>query len=167
MSKRALVVYGDPSRVGPYEAAVRAAGIEPVLCAAENALSLVRQLPPVVHVHFHDYELLDAKDLIEDVPGVIKAWSRGTVVRSWLLDLLVRALEQDPGLAELEGYVDDSGEGRWTVEEAIENRVPMPVISAALFARLQEEVRAAGQKAIGDYRVDGEQLFHPSAAQPR
>jgi len=66
---------------------------------------------------------------------VVKAWSRGTVVRSWLLDLLVRALDEDPGLAELDAYVDDSGEGRWTVEEAIDLRVPMPAISAALFAR--------------------------------
>jgi 6-phosphogluconate dehydrogenase len=80
-------------------------------------------------------ELLDKVDLVTDVPGTIKAWSRGTVVRSWLLDLLVRALEQDPKLSHLQGYVEDSGEGRWTVEEAIEHRVPMPVISASLFAR--------------------------------
>jgi 6-phosphogluconate dehydrogenase len=107
----------------------------------------------LMQAYAEGYELLDAKDLIEDVPGVIKAWSRGTVVRSWLLDLLVRALEQDPGLAELEGYVDDSGEGRWTVEEAIENRVPMPVISAALFARFasrQEESPA--MKAVAALR---------------
>jgi 6-phosphogluconate dehydrogenase len=81
------------------------------------------------------YEILAAAELIEDVPGTIKAWSRGTVVRSWLLDLLVRALEQDPGLAEITGFVQDSGEGRWTVEEAIELRVPATVIAHALFAR--------------------------------
>ena len=81
------------------------------------------------------YELLDAAPLVEDVPGVLKSWTQGTVVRSWLLDLLVLALEQDPHLDDIKGYVNDSGEGRWTVEEAINHSVPMPVISAALFAR--------------------------------
>ncbi|HEX2704698.1 MAG TPA: decarboxylating 6-phosphogluconate dehydrogenase [Candidatus Lustribacter sp.] len=81
------------------------------------------------------YELLEAKDIVTNVPGAFKAWTRGTVVRSWLLDLLVKALEDDPSLAEVSGYTADSGEGRWTVEEAIANSVPMPVISASLFAR--------------------------------
>jgi 6-phosphogluconate dehydrogenase len=81
------------------------------------------------------FELLEKKDIIKDVPGAFKAWSRGTVVRSWLLDLLVTALEEDPSLSDVSGYTVDSGEGRWTVEEAIANSVPMPVISASLFAR--------------------------------
>ncbi|HEY9499497.1 MAG TPA: decarboxylating 6-phosphogluconate dehydrogenase [Terrimesophilobacter sp.] len=82
------------------------------------------------------YELLDKReDLIKDVTGTFKAWQRGTVVRSWLLELLVRALEQDPDFDDIEGYVDDSGEGRWTLEEAIDNAVPMPAISASIFAR--------------------------------
>jgi len=81
------------------------------------------------------YELLEAKDIVTDVPGAFKAWTRGTVVRSWLLDLLVDALEKNPHLDDVSGYTVDSGEGRWTVEEAIANSVPMPVISASLFAR--------------------------------
>ena len=81
------------------------------------------------------YELLAAVDLIEDVPGVVKSWTQGTVIRSWLLDLLVRALEEDPALEKISGYAEDSGEGRWTVEQAIENAVPMPAIAASLFAR--------------------------------
>jgi 6-phosphogluconate dehydrogenase len=81
------------------------------------------------------YELLAAKDLIEDVPGVIASWTQGTVIRSWLLDLLVRALQEDPGLDQITGYAEDSGEGRWTVMEAIDNAVPMPAIAASLFAR--------------------------------
>ena len=81
------------------------------------------------------YELLEAKDIVNDVPGAFKAWTRGTVVRSWLLDLLVDALEENPHLEDVSGYTVDSGEGRWTVEEAIANSVPMPVISASLFAR--------------------------------
>jgi 6-phosphogluconate dehydrogenase len=81
------------------------------------------------------YELLAAVDLIEDVPGVIASWTQGTVIRSWLLDLLVRALHEDPELERITGYAEDSGEGRWTVEQAIENAVPMPTIAASLFAR--------------------------------
>ena len=81
------------------------------------------------------YELLMAKDIVEDVPGAFKAWSRGTVVRSWLLDLMVDALEKNPGLVGVSDYTVDSGEGKWTVEEAIALDVPMPVISASLFAR--------------------------------
>ena len=81
------------------------------------------------------YELLAAVDLIEDVPGVVKSWTQGTVIRSWLLDLLVRALDEDPALDKIRGYAEDSGEGRWTVEQAIENAVPMPTIAASLFAR--------------------------------
>jgi 6-phosphogluconate dehydrogenase len=90
----------------------------------------------LMQAYAEGYELLDARsDLIKDVPGTFKAWQRGTVVRSWLLELLVRALEQDPEFEEIEGYVDDSGEGRWTLEEAIDNAVPMPAISASIFAR--------------------------------
>ncbi len=81
------------------------------------------------------YELLEAKDIVENVPGAFKAWSRGTVVRSWLLDLMVDALEADPHLEDVSGFTADSGEGRWTVEEAIANSVPMPVIAASLFSR--------------------------------
>ena len=67
--------------------------------------------------------------------GAIDAWRHGTVIRSWLLDLLAVALAEDPGLAGIKGWADDSGEGRWTVEEAVRLAVPLPVISAALFAR--------------------------------
>lgn len=89
----------------------------------------------LMQAYAEGYELLAAADEVTDVPAVLKAWRRGTVVRSWLLDLLVAALDEDPELAELSGYVEDSGEGRWTVEEAINHSVPAPVISAALFAR--------------------------------
>ena len=81
------------------------------------------------------FELLEKKDIVTDVPGAFKAWSRGTVVRSWLLDLMVDALEENPHLDDVSDYTNDSGEGRWTVEEAIAMSVPMPVISASLFAR--------------------------------
>jgi len=89
----------------------------------------------LMQAYAEGYELLSASELGIDVPGAIKAWRHGTVIRSWLLDLLARALEEDPGLAKLKGWADDSGEGRWTVKEAVEHAVPAPVISAALFAR--------------------------------
>ena len=89
----------------------------------------------LMHAYAEGYELLTKKDIVKDVPGSFKAWSRGTVVRSWLLDLMVKALEENPTLDDVSDYTADSGEGRWTVEEAIANSVPMPVISASLFAR--------------------------------
>ncbi|MDT7595726.1 MAG: 6-phosphogluconate dehydrogenase [Pseudonocardiales bacterium] len=89
----------------------------------------------LMQAYAEGFELLEAADVVTDVPAVLKAWRRGTVVRSWLLDLLVAALDKDPELAQLRGWVADSGEGRWTVEEAINHSVPAPVISAALFAR--------------------------------
>jgi 6-phosphogluconate dehydrogenase len=81
------------------------------------------------------YELLEASEVVHDVPGIIKSWRKGTVIASWLLDLLDLALDKDPELAQIRGYSEDSGEGRWTVEEAIRLAVPLPVISASLYAR--------------------------------
>jgi 6-phosphogluconate dehydrogenase len=89
----------------------------------------------LMQAYAEGYELLEAADVVEDVPGVIRSWTQGTVIRSWLLDLLVLALDEDPKLAEIRGYVEDSGEGRWTIEEAINHAVPAPVMTAALFAR--------------------------------
>jgi len=70
-----------------------------------------------------------------DLAGVAELWTHGSVVRSWLLELLAGALEPDARLASIEGYVDDSGMGRWTVDFAVEHAVPLPAISAALYAR--------------------------------
>ncbi len=89
----------------------------------------------LMHAYAEGYELLEKKDIVKDVPGAFKAWSRGTVVRSWLLDLAVAALEENARLDNVSDYTVDSGEGKWTVEEAIALDVPMPVISASLFAR--------------------------------
>ena len=89
----------------------------------------------IMQSYAEGYELLAAKDIIKDVPGTFGAWQEGTVIRSWLLDLLVKALKEDPELKDIAGYVEDSGEGRWTVEEAIANAVPAPAITASVFAR--------------------------------
>src|SRR5690606_28450918 len=83
----------------------------------------------------------------------VQAWSRGTVVRSWLLDLMVKALADDPKLAMLDDWVDDSGEGRWTVDEGIDLAVPLPVISAALFARFaSRQEQSPAMKAVAALR---------------
>ena len=124
------------------------------------------------------YELLVRKDIVRDVPGAFKAWSRGTVVRSWLLDLMVAALEANPTLEGVSDYTVDSGEGRWTVEEAVELGVPMPVISAALFARFasrqelspQMQAVAALRGQFGGHEVmtiaEGEALRRGEAGTP-
>jgi 6-phosphogluconate dehydrogenase len=108
----------------------------------------------LMQAYAEGYELLEKRDdLITDVPGTFKAWQRGTVVRSWLLELLVRALEQDPELGDIEGYVEDSGEGRWTIEEAIENAVPVPTISASIFARfVSRQEDSPAMKAVAALR---------------
>jgi 6-phosphogluconate dehydrogenase len=89
----------------------------------------------LMNAYAEGYELLAAEDLIKDTQAVIQAWTNGTVVRSWLQQLLATALKEDPDFDQITGYTEDSGEGRWTVEEAIYHRVPMPVIAASLFAR--------------------------------
>jgi 6-phosphogluconate dehydrogenase len=99
------------------------------------------------------YEVLAAEDLINDPQAVYQAWTNGTVVRSWLQQLLAKALKEDPDLKEISGYTEDSGEGRWTVEEAIRLRVPVPSIAAALFARfLSRQDDSPTMKAVAALR---------------
>jgi 6-phosphogluconate dehydrogenase len=99
------------------------------------------------------YELLAAEELIKSPQGVIQAWTNGTVVRSWLQQLLAKALKEDPGFVDITGFTDDSGEGRWTVEEAIRHRVPVPVIAASLFARfLSRQDDSPTMKAVAALR---------------
>jgi 6-phosphogluconate dehydrogenase len=107
----------------------------------------------LMHAYAEGYELLVASEFVENVPGVVKSWREGTVIRSWLLDLLDRALDEDPTLAHLRGYADDTGEGRWTVEEAIRLAVPMNVIAASLFARfVSRQEDSTAMKAVAALR---------------
>ena len=101
----------------------------------------------LMHAYAEGYELLRAADIDLDADAALRAWRQGSVVRSWLLDLLCLALESDPGLTGFKGNASDSGEGRWTVNEAVRLAVPLPVISAALFARFasRQEVSPAMQ----------------------
>jgi 6-phosphogluconate dehydrogenase len=81
------------------------------------------------------FELLNASQFDLDFAKIAHLWNQGSVVRSWLLELAESALQKDPKLAGIKGYVEDSGEGRWTVEEAIEKSVPAPALTLSLFAR--------------------------------
>lgn len=85
------------------------------------------------------YALLDAAPLPVDVDATLRSWQEGSVVRSWLLDLLVRALDERPGLSGVPAVASDSGEGRWAVAEAVTAGVPVPVTTAALFARFASQ----------------------------
>lgn len=99
------------------------------------------------------YEMLAAEELVQNPQAVYQAWTNGTVVRSWLQQLLAKALKEDPSLAGISGYTEDSGEGRWTVEEAIRLRVPVPGIAASLFARfLSRQDESPTMKAVAALR---------------
>jgi 6-phosphogluconate dehydrogenase len=107
----------------------------------------------LMQAYAEGYELLSRSGLGIDVNGALAAWQHGSVVRSWLLDLLVRALDATPALEGIAGYASDSGEGRWTVEEAIERGVATPVISAALFARfVSQQDESLAMKAVAALR---------------
>ena len=81
------------------------------------------------------FDILDSCEYDIDLHAVAHLWNQGSVVRSWLLELAERAFASDPELSRIKGYVEDSGEGRWTLEEAIERKVPAPALAASLFAR--------------------------------
>ena len=93
----------------------------------------------LMQAYAEGFELLQAKqdEFDLDLTAIAKTWQHGSVVRSWLLDLAVLALEADPGLDSLSAYVDDSGEGRWTVNESVDLAVPTPTITAALYQRFR------------------------------
>jgi 6-phosphogluconate dehydrogenase len=107
----------------------------------------------VMQAYAEGWELLEKVDVVDNVTEVFDSWRSGTVIRSWLLDLLVAALKEDEGLSKIAGYADDSGEGRWTVEAAIDNAVPLFAITAALFARFQSrQDESPAMKAIAAMR---------------
>lgn len=107
----------------------------------------------LIQAYAEGFELLTKSELVTDVPGVFKSWRTGSVVQSWLLDLLDRALDADPGLSELRAYAEDTGEGRWTVDEAIRLAVPVNVIAASLFARFaSREADSPALKAVAALR---------------
>jgi 6-phosphogluconate dehydrogenase len=165
---------------------IMAGGEESAFQAVEPALATLAPESGYAHVgpsgagHFvkmvHngiEYGLMEAYaegfDLLQGIPDfeldlqqLAALWQHGSVVRSWLLELLDRALQADPGLEEIRGYVEDSGEGRWTVHEAVDAAVPVPVLALSLFARFssrQDEsfaakVNAALRNQFGGHAVE-------------
>jgi 6-phosphogluconate dehydrogenase len=123
----------------------------------------------LMQAYAEGYELLEATDIVDNVPDVFRSWREGTVIRSWLLDLLVRALEEDHDLVKIKGYADDSGEGRWTVEAAIDTAVPMNAIASALFARFaSRQEDSPAMKAIAAMRNQfGGHATHPESTAAR
>ncbi len=89
----------------------------------------------MMQAYAEGFELLATAPFPLDLPAIADLWNRGSVVRSWLLELAGRALDRDPGLEGVSPYVEDTGEGRWTVKRAIEAGVPAPVITLSLYAR--------------------------------
>jgi 6-phosphogluconate dehydrogenase len=107
----------------------------------------------LMQAYAEGYELLVRSDLDIDVEGALDAWRSGSVVRSWLLDLMVRALGESPALDGIAGYAGDSGEGRWAVQDAIDRGVATPVISAALHARfVSQHDDSLAMKAVAALR---------------
>jgi len=107
----------------------------------------------IMQSYAEGFELLEQVDLVENVVEVFDSWREGTVIRSWLLDLLVASLEEDQHLDQLRGYAEDSGEGRWTVQAAIDHAVPLNVIAASLFARFaSRQEDSPAMKAIAAMR---------------
>jgi 6-phosphogluconate dehydrogenase len=164
----ALMVGGDPDPVGRlrpiFEALAPDGGFGHV--GPSGAGHFVKMVHNgieygLMQSYAEGFELMSASEFQLDLGAVAELWRHGSVVRSWLLDLLARAFEQNPKLDEIRGYVDDSGEGRWTVDEAVRTAVPLPAITAALYARFasrQEEsfaakVNAALREQFGGHAV--------------
>ena len=115
----------------------------------------------LMQAYAEGFDLMHASPYTIDLAAVASLWNHGSVVRSWLLELAARALAEDADLSSLEPYVHDSGEGRWTVQDAIERAVPLPVITAALFTRFRsrednpfaERMLAALRNQFGGHAV--------------
>ena len=115
----------------------------------------------LMQAYAEGFELMSESEYGLDLPKIAHLWNQGSVVRSWLLELTASALAADPKLAGLKPYVEDSGEGRWTVEDAVAKAVPAPTITAALFARFRsrrdnsyaDRLLAALRNAFGGHAV--------------
>jgi 6-phosphogluconate dehydrogenase len=115
----------------------------------------------LMQAYAEGFQLMQASDYQIDLAKVASLWMHGSVVRSWLLELAARALAEDNQLSEISGYVEDSGEGRWTLDEAVRRNVPVPVLTAALFTRFRsrennpfaERLLAALRQQFGGHAV--------------
>jgi 6-phosphogluconate dehydrogenase len=164
----ALMVGGDPEPIGRltpiFEALAPRGGFAHVgPSGAGHFVKMVHNGVEygLMQAYAEGFDLMRASEFELDLGAIAELWRHGSVVRSWLLDLLARAFHDDPRLESIRGYVEDSGEGRWTVEQAIESAVPLHVITAALYARFasrEEEsfsakVNAALRNQFGGHAV--------------
>ena len=155
-----LMVGGAPEAVALVEPAFRT--LAPVDGYAHVGAAGAGHYTKMVHngieygllqAYAEGFELLSKSDFDLDLHAVAALWNHGSVVRSWLLELAERALARDPQLEGLRGYVDDSGEGRWTILEAVERGVPAGVMAQALFARFSSrDDNALGMRLIAALR---------------
>ena len=108
----------------------------------------------LMEAYAEGFELMAAKEEFNlDLTRIANTWRHGSVVRSWLLDLVVSALEDDPSLSDLQAYVEDSGEGRWTVQESVDLAVPAPVITLSLLQRFRSrQAQPFGAKLLAALR---------------
>jgi 6-phosphogluconate dehydrogenase len=125
----------------------------------------------IMEAYGEGFEILQKSGYQYDLRQLAALWNHGSVIRSWLLELAESAFAQDPGLTQIEGYVEDSGEGRWTIQEAIDHAVPAPALALSLFARFRsreqdtfrDKVLAALRKEFGGHPVRPE----PGTGAPR
>jgi 6-phosphogluconate dehydrogenase len=125
----------------------------------------------LMEAYAEGFEIMQASEFDLDQEAIAKLWDKGSVVRSWLLQLLARAFEQDPNLEHIRGWVDDSGEGRWTVQEAINENVPAPIIALSLMMRQRSrqdesyaaKVNAALRNQFGGHAVREALIEHAEA----
>jgi 6-phosphogluconate dehydrogenase len=119
----------------------------------------------MMQAYAEGFELLRTAPFPLDLPAIAHLWNRGSVVRSWLLELAVRALSQDPELSGISPYVEDSGEGRWTVERSIEAGVPLPAIGLSLYMRfLSRQENSFALRMLAALRNEfGGHAVHPAA----
>ena len=118
----------------------------------------------LMQAYAEGFEILRASEFGLDLAAIAESWMHGSVVRSWLLELTASALSRDPDLAGVKGYVEDSGEGRWTVAQAIETDVPAPIITLSLLERFRSrqdesftaKVVAALRREFGGHAVRSE-----------
>ncbi|WP_328421112.1 phosphogluconate dehydrogenase (NAD(+)-dependent, decarboxylating) [Streptomyces sp. NBC_00443] len=119
----------------------------------------------MMQAYAEGWELLEKVESVDNVREVFRSWQDGTVIRSWLLDLAVNALDEDEHLEKLKGFAQDSGEGRWTVEAALDHAVPLPAITTSLFARFasrqddspQMKMIAALRNQFGGHAVESKE----------
>jgi 6-phosphogluconate dehydrogenase len=103
----------------------------------------------LMQAYAEGFEAMHKSDYKLDLLKIANLWGQGSVVRSWLLELTANALEKDPGFKKIRGYVEDQGEGRWAVQDAIDKNISMPVITMALFARFRSRA-GKGEGTFGE-----------------